>query len=92
MKVYQQFHQVTQNYMHCKEVVSNTISKLVIEQICQVSLLLPYEHYYNDLKKRLLIKRSGFKRSGFNFSLRKIIKRSGNKRSGYNQTSSWSLV
>lgn len=82
MKVYQGLHIIQLNYTQCKEVVRNNVILNIVEQISQVSLLLLNEHGYNGFKKR-----SGIKRSGFNFSLRKIIKRSGIKRSG-----SWSLV
>lgn len=48
-------------------------------KINQIVLLLRHQHCYNDIKRRF-IKRSGTKRSGTNFSLRKI-KEAGTKRS-----------
>jgi hypothetical protein len=49
-------------------------------KILQLVLLLRQQYCYNDLKRRF-IERSGTKRSGTNFSLRKI-KEAGTKRSG----------
>ena len=57
---------VIHNYVQCKRVVSN----------CQIVLLLRQQYGYNGFKRRC-IERSGTKRSGTNFSLRKINKRSG---------------
>ena len=56
----------------------------------QIALLLRQQYCYNDLKRRF-IERSGTKRSGTNFSLRKI-KEASNKRSGmYSLYSLYSL-
>ena len=59
-------------------------------KILQFFLLLRQQYCYNDLKRRF-IERSGTKRSGTNFSLRKI-KEASTKRSGmYSLYSLYSL-
>jgi hypothetical protein len=59
-------------------------------KILQLVLLLRKQYCYNDLKRRF-IERSGTKRSGTNFSIRKI-KEASTKRSGmYSLYSLYSL-
>jgi hypothetical protein len=60
--------------------VNSCVQYKRVIKIIQLALLLHQQYCYNDLKRRF-IERSGTKRSGTNFSLRKI-KEASTKRSG----------
>lgn len=60
--------------------INNCVHYKRVAKINQLVLLLRQQQCYNGFK-RLFIERSGTKRSGTNFSLRKI-KEAGTKRSG----------